>query len=265
MPNNLTYEKRKTVSDRTYKKRKAKKRRHKNGVFFYGVILTLLVTAVTIASLTVFFNINEIIVNGNSSYTSEDIVIASGIKAGQNMFRINKFKIQEEIEQKLPYISRVNISRKLPTTLIINVTPAQEYAFIKLGTGYIVIDENFKSLNQLSALEEGKLEIKNTTLKEYTPGNEVVFEKEDKKELIKEITEAFEAAQILDKISYIDVEKSYDIVIGYENRIDCKLGNTDKLEIKIMMIKNVIAANPVTDKAVIDVTNPDRTYYRKKL
>ena len=47
--------------------------------------------------------VDTINVQGNSRYTQEEIVAASGIEQGDNMFLINKFQVIDQMISQLTY------------------------------------------------------------------------------------------------------------------------------------------------------------------
>lgn len=81
-----------------------------------GVILALTVGA------TVFFRVEQVTVSGNQRYTQEEIIAASGIQLGDNLYSLNKVRIDQNIRTTLPYIGDLTINRALPSTIQITVT-----------------------------------------------------------------------------------------------------------------------------------------------
>ena len=101
--------------------RKRKRRRSRLGVLFKLLCLAALVAALTFGA-TVFFQVETIAVTGNSRYTQDEIIAASGVQVGDNLFRMNKKQISQEILHQLPYVESVSILRGLPSTITFQVT-----------------------------------------------------------------------------------------------------------------------------------------------
>lgn len=101
--------------------RKRRKNRGRLGPLFKLLCLIALVVALT-AGATVFFRVETVAVSGNSRYTEEEIVAASGIQLNENLYGWNKFKVEQRLYQTLPYIGDVVIRRSLPSTVVITVT-----------------------------------------------------------------------------------------------------------------------------------------------
>lgn len=105
---------------RKSRSRKRRRNRGRLGPLFKLLCLAALVVALTVGA-TVFFRVEVVAVVGNSRYTQEEIVAASGIQAGDNLYGMNKYKIDEALRQSLPYIGEVMIRRSPPSTIVITV------------------------------------------------------------------------------------------------------------------------------------------------
>ena len=84
-------------------------RRRRRGRGRFGPLFKLLCAAAVVLALTVgatvFFRVETVVVTGNSRYTQEEIVAVSGIEIEDNLYAMNKFQIQQQIREQLPYIS----------------------------------------------------------------------------------------------------------------------------------------------------------------
>lgn len=81
---------------------------------------------------TVFFQVETLAVTGNQRYTQEEIIAASGVELGDNLFWINKYQIEETIRQQLPYIGTIEIHRGLPSTLTFAVEEWEAVARVEV-------------------------------------------------------------------------------------------------------------------------------------
>ena len=101
--------------------RKRKRGRRRFSLLFKLLCAAALVAAATLGA-TVFFQVETIAVAGNSRYSSQEVIDASGVQVGDNLFQMNKNQISQRILQQLPYIGAVSPQRSLPSTLTIQVT-----------------------------------------------------------------------------------------------------------------------------------------------
>ena len=111
-------------------------RRHRRFRFtkLYGVLSVLVILAAVIGGCIVFFKVDTIHVEGNERYTADQIVEAAGVRQGDNMYLLNKFKMIDQIKEKLTYVDDVTIRRKLPNTLNITVDEYTVAAAVQDGS-----------------------------------------------------------------------------------------------------------------------------------
>jgi cell division protein FtsQ len=119
------------------KKKKRKKKRYLLKFFLF------LCAAAALGAFLAsdFFAVDNISVLHNNNYTKQEIVEMSGIKAGTNLFAawFEKGKVRERMEGD-SYIDTVDVSIKLPGTVVLNVDERREIAAVPLDDKYILID-----------------------------------------------------------------------------------------------------------------------------
>lgn len=118
-------------------KRRNSNRRRRRGSFgfLYKVLSVLAICVAIIAALTLFFRVETIKVSGQQRYTDEEVQEASGVQVGDNLFLLNKYDAAGSIVEALPYIEDTRINRKLPSTLVIEVT--------ECGTPLAVVQDGY--------------------------------------------------------------------------------------------------------------------------
>ncbi len=238
-----------------------RKKRKRNAILYIMIVL-LLVGIALISSVTIFFNIINIEVIGDSRYSKDKIESASGILEGQNMFRLDKFEIEQSMVKQLPYLKTVSIKRKLPDTLEIHVEDTTAVAAVKTAAGYVLIDTDSKMLELVAQQPETTVEVIGADLGKYEPGETAEFGNESAAELIRQLVTELKSAGIFDGTTSINVTKRHDLSIVYNSVIQCKLGTVSDLSVKIKMIAEVLKENPLDTKAEIDATDANRVYYR---
>ena len=88
---------------------------------------------------TVFFQVETVAVTGNSRYSQEEIIKATGIQTGDNLFRMNKYQIAHQVLQGLPYVEELTIRRALPSTIVLTVKEWDAVARVEApGTSAVV-------------------------------------------------------------------------------------------------------------------------------
>lgn len=134
------------AQERRHKPRQ-RRRRGRFG-FLYKLLSVLLVTAAVIVACVVFFRVNNITVVGNSRYTAQEIIDASGIQMGDNLIALPKSKIASRILSGLPYVRSVVPRRALPDGVVLTVTEHAAAAAVTDGSGWWYISAQGKLLEK---------------------------------------------------------------------------------------------------------------------
>ena len=98
-----------------------KRKRSRLGPLIQFLCGATVVVALTMGA-TVFFRVESIEVSGNQRYTQEEVIQATGIQMGDNLFHLNKYAIYDQVGQSLPYIETIQIRRGLPSTIRVSIT-----------------------------------------------------------------------------------------------------------------------------------------------
>ena len=134
---------RKTKSDidDIEKRRMKRKRKLKMPGFFTRIFIILgVIIAVTAFSLSSFFTVDTIDVQGNKYFTDEEISNMAHASTGQNIiYKLNKGNMLIYLE-KNPYIEEARVYRKLPSTIVINVKERIQIAALTYGDQFLIID-----------------------------------------------------------------------------------------------------------------------------
>ncbi len=225
------------IRKRMERQRRIRKRRLV--IFFIGFIILLLCVGVVL-SLTVFFPIEKINISGSKVYIAEEIQKYSGVLVGDNLFTASEDRAEQMLKQKLPYIENVSFSRKLPGTLNIKVTDADEYAVYFKNNYYYTVSKSGWVLSKNAEAPQNLFTVSGIDAK-LTVGREAVFNKAEDQELINKIVSALEQNNI--KINKIDLSEKISISINCENRFTVNLGNANNIPEKVKhlsgMIKNI--------------------------
>ena len=151
--------------------RSLKKRRRKKAIL-YLVLFLLLLCVGAVLTFTVFFHIADFEVKGNSRYQAQEVIEASGIAKGENLFLCKTEQAAGRIAEKLPYVESVTIKRKLPDKLVITVKEAQLKLAVQQGNSYLIMTGSGKVLEiGATELPEGAALLKGVEVKAPRPVN----------------------------------------------------------------------------------------------
>lgn len=125
-----------------------RRRRRRTGrqALHYLLILAVATAIMAALSLTVFFKIETVEVTGLTKYAAEEVIQASGVQVGQNLFRVSEKKVNRLLTQQFPYIQEVTLKRSYPARLTLEVTQAQPLGAALTAAGYVLIGNNGRIL-----------------------------------------------------------------------------------------------------------------------
>jgi cell division protein FtsQ len=210
-----------------------------------GYYILVVVLAIAIAfslSVTVLFNVTEVIVNGAtaSRYSQSDIAASSGIKAKDNLVRMNTQKIREKMLEELLYVDDIAITKKFPDKVLIEVTPSIDIAYVECIGGYMIISEGWRITGHADAPDNKELMVINGfEAKSNEEKTVMTSEDNDKDQALKEILNEIKKQNIRNIVS-IDISDKYDIVINYDNRIKIKIEKPNDIEYKLKYAYKII-------------------------
>ena len=202
-------------------RRNRRRRRRNRGRFgvLYKLLSILLIFAAILVGCIIFFRVNTMVVTGNSRYTQEEIIAAAGVEQGDNLFTLNKYQIANRILTRLPYVDDVAISRKLPDTLIFEVSESTGVAWVESGGLYWLLDDKCKLLEVGdAALVEGRPQVLGLEPENPAVGSRLTVapEQQDKLEQLRAFLVAIRARSMTGSLSgFIDLTSGNEIRFGY--------------------------------------------------
>ncbi len=250
------------VRDLRRKNKRRKYRRRRTG-FVFAVFSFLVILAAVVAAMTVFFKISDIKITGQTRYSEEEILEASGIETGTNMFMINKFASINRMFSKLYYLDEVRVRRRLPDTVEIIVSDTEPVTSIRIADEYWLMDKRCKLLetvDEQKAKEFGILE--GLEVKNASAGKIIESDDQDKLSKLKEFLTAAYDGGVLKDIKDINFEKLYDVSFRFEDRFTVNIGSTGDYERKFRFLLSVSERLSPTDRGEIDLSDPESAHFR---
>lgn len=231
----------------SHRSRTRRRNRGRFGPLFKLLCVVAVVVALTVGA-TVFFRVETVTVTGNQRYTQEEIVAASGIELGDNLYSLNKVRIGQNIRTTLPYIEKLSINRALPSTILIAVTEWEAVAQVAVPDPERVASlqaerlEDDPEAEPLATAQEPWLISTGGKLLEPAPADSeaivvtglIALEpqvgsfltvpegEQTRLEALTSLLEALGEAGILSQISAVRLETTY-LVVRYAGRFDVKM------------------------------------------
>lgn len=225
---------------------------------FSGPIVFVLVVIAVIFVMSVAFRIEDITVQGNEHYTSEEIINAIDIEEGDNLFFFDRFAAVSRVFAKLPYVEEVNVTRLLPNKVIIEVTESKALAYIQIGAELWTFDHDCKILGKAAEGEAGSL----IPVVGFNPGTLFIGETLSSADGSDRAVNFLQAVlnQVLtrgmtENIKKIDFTDVNNVNLSYGNKYIFKIGDPYETEHKFGMLVSAMSQLKDGDIGTIDVTD----------
>ncbi len=247
-----------------------RRRKRRQTILFYVFLFFLVITAAVVLSFTVLFRMETISVTGSSPYTQEEIIEASGLKKGENLFRLDLEKAESLLESGLPYIGKAQISRKLPDSVVIHVEMAETAGAVEYSGQVALIDSSGKVLEIRSDIPEGCPAIKGVDISQAQPGQALVYKDTEKKENLELLMQAMESTG-LSSVTELDLDDPFNLIAVYQGRIRLELGVATDLTEKIRFFKDgILPSGQITEnmRGTLDlslVPKTNKAYFSEEL
>lgn len=201
------------------------------------IAISIIVIIVTYSLKSDFFNINSISVKGNKNLSKEKILQTSSIIQGENIFRISTKDAEEEI-LKLAYIKSVEVKRKLPKGITIEVLERKEKLLVKNISMFHVIDGEGIVVNQVD-LDNKDLPVVLGLKTDKIVIGDNLFTELDLQEFTDLITEG-EKLGLLKDISRINIDRQDNVNLLINSGIDVAFGPLDNVKYKIRLLDEIL-------------------------
>lgn len=233
--------------------RKRRRRRRKIlavGILTAGILLLVLVVALVVLHITgtvaknngtsmSFLAVKQIDVEGETRYSAEEIVKASGIYVGESLLVVNKVQAHNAILRQFPYLERVEVSNSSFSTVHILVEETTVLGAVQTPEGYAVLGQNNHRLENLpeEQLPAGTVRIYGADVQNVQLGGELLDERS-----LRIVRTLLTAAQQngVDALTAIDLTEKTNIRAVWKDQILLVLGNESNLEEEIRAFQQLL-------------------------
>ena len=221
-------------------KKKRMKFKKKRYMIYYILFSIILITTFLILSFTVFFNIEDIEIKGETIHKIDELLKIGGIKEGDNLILTNTKKAEKEILKNFNDIDCVTITKSFPDTITIDCFDCvvdfccenddEKFFLISKNNKIFKIDEEIPEnafILRVEGLNFNDLEIGSTF--------ELPEEEEKKFKIIKDAINS----ENINNITKVEINKN-KTYITFEDRITLEIEDIEKTNYLIGISKNIV-------------------------
>lgn len=251
----------KVVKLKDYKKR-VRRNKFKRKLLLFCLLMFVLIMILLYAP---FMKVKKISCTGNNLVSAEEIIGASKICKGNNIFRINKGKAIDNIDD-FPYIKSVKVDRKLPSTVNIIVEECKLSAYVLDKKEYIYLDETGKVLQTSDVPPAVNVPVVvGAKILKSNVNETIVFKNEKQLNVLKDVLVCISGSRFNGLVTIIDITKPDNAKFTLNNILDVILGNTENLDYKVnFMASGAYDSLGSTRGGILDVSYGSSAVFKEK-
>lgn len=252
-----------------------KRRKIRKRIFLFLLFITVCAGIVYFA-MSPFFNVKNVELKGKTRYNKDEIFNASGLILSENGFKsiggdiksyilLRNKHAEDNIQKLFPYIDTAEVSFRIPSSFVIEVTERLPFMLFKYHDSYLILDKTGYILDIVDEKKKPKLpEFTAKVTETIKPG---VFLKTKPQEAFTKISSLIE--QIKDKdvnetfkisqnITYLKCDEKGNVYIDLNNKLLVNLGDMKNLSYRIDFLRNIYLTGLRKDETgLLDFTLED--------
>lgn len=227
------------------------------------IFLIFMGALITLGLKSDYFNIKNVVVQNNNIVSKEEIVTLSELQK-KNIFLINKKRVSDLILTS-PYIKNINIKRRIPSTVVIEVQEKQIRGLIKLQNNFINVDEDGNMVQVVDKFPNGKIPlIEGVKVNNYALNQSISAGNESLSKALKAALKVSDYNECKNLFYSIDLADPYNMIFTTKDGIKIKVGDWTNMDYKMAYALGVLNNQLVKSaKGYIEI-EPDGTAVFKK-
>lgn len=218
--------------------------------------------------LSPFFNIKNIEIVGNQKLTNEEIISLSQVQIDENTFKLVKNNVKKNIKQNA-YIENVNVKRKLPDTITIEVKERTPTYMVSFANAYAYINNQGYFLE----ISKDKLELPILTgfltkEEDIQEGNRLCIEDLQRLDDVLQIMKSATSNEIDGLVTKINIANKQNYILELaDEKKTVQVGDISNLSTKMLYIKIILEQNKKIEGEILVNTdlNNKGAIFRKKV
>jgi len=242
---------------RSNRRRKRQTEYRQTGVLT-KLLIMLAVVAAIVLGVAIFFRVHTVEVQGNTIYSKEQVVKASGVEAGDNLLMVNRAAVAGSIKARMPYVRDVSVSPMLPDTVVIQIKESDVAVLVQsdIGADWYVNTDGRIMGSSVEGFRGQVVELTGVTITAPKTGEQAAASEGQAENLhaALQVIRQMEGTGLIGQITALDAEKSFDLILYCGDRLDILLGGTEELEYKIQYLQVILEELEEYQKGTIDLT-----------
>ncbi|MBQ4044483.1 MAG: FtsQ-type POTRA domain-containing protein [Clostridia bacterium] len=224
-----------------------------------AVLVCVLVLFLAMMVYKVFFVISGIDIAGETRYTAQEIVQASGVEDGDNLFSFSSRVVMEDVTLRLPYIHTLAVNRTIPNDVLFTVAEEEAVFWTELYGEVWAVSGSLRLLETVSrkeAEDAGWICLRLPEVERAVVGRVLDFRDDRMLAWIRKVSTEIQKSALYSRITALDVRDPYDLRMVSDDCYLLLFGSGGDTALQLRVAGSVLADSlfDSTVKAQLDLT-----------
>ncbi len=230
--------------EEAYRTARAGRRRHalRNAVLVL-VLCGAFALGVVAAVYKLIYVISDVRAEGVSLYTEEQIIDASGVSVGDNLYSFSSKRAASRVIARCPYAAEVRIQRSAPSHVLFVVTEETALYYTEIYGEVRALTASLRVLERTTEKEaqaRGLVRLCLPEIDEAVAGRQVVFGDEKDGRTIREVLSLLGESALRERITAIDLRNLYGVCMICDGQFRLAFGDTESMALKLKIAQTVL-------------------------
>jgi hypothetical protein len=224
-----------------------------------ALVVTAFVVLLTLLVYKMFFVVSEIRVVGDSTYTPEQIIEASGVAEGDGLYSFSSRVAMENTTLRLPYINALQVDRAIPHSVTFTVSEEEAVFWAEVYGETRALSATLRVLDEIDekeAGERGLIHLRLPAVESAVSGRVIVLQDERNMNRIRSVLTVVMESSLFERITAVDLRSYWELYMISDDCYRLEFGSTEDVAGKLR-VADAVLKDPLFDatvKAQIDLT-----------
>lgn len=247
--------------------RRAERRKALNHVRTISAAL-LIMSIFALAAFAIVYKtmyvISDFTVEGTSRYTAEEIIKASSVSGGDNLYSFSSRIAEENVTFHCPYVRTLDVNRSAPSKVSFTVVEDEPRFYADFYGETRALSASLRVLGTVDpseAAESGLIRLRLPSVDSAMAGRILVFENERNSASMREVLGLVLASDLKCRITTVDLRSMPELKMICDDRYLLAFGGAEDMQVKLKIANAVMKDNLFYGnvRAEIDLTTTGTT------
>lgn len=231
-----------------------------------SVMLLMILFSVCALSVTykLIYVIDGVTVTGSQKYSDAQILEASGVQIGDNLYSFKASEAEARVTLRYPYVRQLQVQRTAPSSVLFQITEDTAVYYAEIYGDVYELSDSLRVLNRTdaaSARDCGLIRLRLPAVDSAVAGRVLSFSEEKYSMQIRKVLSQLKLTTLMSRITSVDCRNPNYLQIICDEQFRLDFGSLDDIEVKLKIAQAVLEDDLFNTgvKASVDLTSTGAT------